>query len=156
MIYGKWLRGSDDLSEAFAVRHAVFVEEQGFPAEVEQDEIDRRAIHALLKEEDGTPVGTARLYIGDDGYWHIGRVCIKKEARGKQLGDLLMRMVLDKALQAGAKHFRLGAQKAKVLFYEKYGFWVYGDEYLDEGQPHFHMEADDVSIAQKVFGGCHS
>ncbi|MDR2514834.1 MAG: GNAT family N-acetyltransferase [Christensenellaceae bacterium] len=154
MIYAKWLRGDEDLSQAYAVREAVFVREQGFAAEIEQDETDLRAAHALLIDEDGQPAGTARLFIDEEGYWHIGRVCVLKEKRGKHLGDLLMRMVLDKALRAGAKHFRLGAQADKLPFYEKYGFWPYGEPYLDEGVPHLHMEADEDSVREKVFGGC--
>ena len=87
------------------------MDEQGFPAESEMDEYDARAIHCLLYNDDHKPSATARLFIDDDGYWRIGRVAVLREMRGKQLGDLAMRMVLDKALQAGAKRFRLSSQK---------------------------------------------
>lgn len=111
MITGKFIRGDQDLSEAKEIRMSVFVDEQGFPAESEMDEYDARAIHCLLYNDDHKPSATARLFIDDDGYWRIGRVAVLREMRGKQLGDLAMRMVLDKALQAGAKRFRLSSQK---------------------------------------------
>jgi predicted GNAT family N-acyltransferase len=41
-----------DWPEVAALRTRVFVEEQGVPAEVEQDEHDATAVHALV--EDGT------------------------------------------------------------------------------------------------------
>lgn len=156
MIYGKWLRGSDDLSQALALRQEVFVQEQGFSAEAEHDALDDRAVHALLFDEEGRTVGCGRLYIDDEGYWHLGRLCVRKEQRGKQLGDLLMRMMLDKAMMAGGKHFRLGAQADKRGFYEKYGFTAVGDPYLDEGVEHYLMEADDQSVLRAVFSGCKS
>ena len=65
MIYGKWLRGSDDLSQALALRQEVFVQEQGFSAEAEHDALDDRAVHALLFDDEGRTVGCGRLYIDD-------------------------------------------------------------------------------------------
>ena len=133
MITGKFIRGDQDLSEAKEIRMSVFVDEQGFPAESEMDEYDARAIHCLLYNDDHKPSATARLFIDDDGYWRIGRVAVLREMRGKQLGDLAMRMVLDKALQAGAKRFRLSSQKQAEGFYRLYGFEPTGEETDDCG-----------------------
>ena len=94
------------------------------------------------------------LFIDDDGYWRIGRVAVLREMRGKQLGDLAMRMVLDKALQAGAKRFRLSSQKQAEGFYRLYGFEPTGEETDDCGVPHTEMEATDESIVRAVFTGC--
>ena len=70
------------------------------------------------------------------------------------MGDLVMRMLLDKALGAGAKRFRLLAQRQVEGFYSRYGFTPYGEEVLDQGVPHIEMEATDVSILRAVFSGC--
>ena len=154
MITGKFIRGDQDLSEVKEIRMSVFVDEQGFPAESEMDEYDVRAIHCLLYNDDHKPSATARLFIDDDGYWRIGRVAVLREMRGKQLGDLAMRMVLDKALQAGAKRFRLSSQKQAEGFYRLYGFEPTGEETDDCGVPHTEMEATDESIVRAVFTGC--
>ena len=154
MITGKFVRGSENLDEIKALRMGVFVEEQGFPAETEMDEYDVRAVHCLLYDDDGKPAATGRLYIDDDGYWRLGRIAVRKDVRGWQLGDLLMRMLLDKALRAGAQHFRLSAQRAAEGFYRIYGFEGYGEEYNDYGVPHIEMEATRDSIIRAVFTGC--
>ncbi|MGI5883904.1 MAG: GNAT family N-acetyltransferase [Candidatus Spyradocola sp.] len=154
MVTGKFIRGNDDLSEVEGVRMRVFVEEQGFPAEEEMDAYDARAIHCLLYDGEGKPAATGRLYIDDDGYWRIGRVAVVRERRGQQMGDLLMRMLLDKALNAGARHFRLSAQKQAEGFYRRYGFTPFGEEYLDGTVPHVEMEATNESILRAVFSGC--
>lgn len=156
MITGKWLGGKEDLFPAYLVRYLVFAKEQGYSMDEDRDEVDQRAIHAVLYQDSNTPIATARVFIDDEGYWHIGRVCVLKEMRGKQIGDLLMRMVLDKILSAGGKHIRLGAQADKVEFYSKYGFTPYGEAYDEEGNPHRHMEASDESVRAAIFSGCKS
>ena len=154
MIRGKFLTSMDDLDQVLSIRTRVFVEEQGFCAAEEMDAYDARAIHCLLYDGEGKPAATGRLYIDDDGYWRIGRVAVVRERRGQQMGDLVMRMLLDKALGAGAKRFRLLAQRQAEGFYSRYGFTPYGEEVLDQGVPHIEMEATDVSILRAVFSGC--
>ena len=154
MITGKWLRGSEDLTPALKVRQDVFVTEQGFPAETERDEYDERAVHALLFDEDGNPAATGRLFVDDDGYWRIGRMAVEKHLRGMQLGDLLIRMLLDKALGAGAQRLRVSAQRQAEGFYAKYGFAPYGETYDEDGVPHVAMEATDGSVRAACFSGC--
>ena len=147
-------KGLENIPAAQAIRQKVFVEEQGFRAAEEMDAYDARAIHCLLYDGEGKPAATGRLYIDDDGYWRIGRVAVVRERRGQQMGDLVMRMLLDKALGAGAKRFRLLAQRQAEGFYSRYGFTPYGEEVLDQGVPHIEMEATDVSILRAVFSGC--
>ena len=154
MVTGKFVRGDGDLRQVHQVRMRVFVQEQGFPEQEEMDALDARAIHCLLYDDAGRPAATGRLYIDDEGYWRLGRVCVVREKRGQQLGDLLMRMLLDKALNAGARHFRLSAQKQAQGFYARYGFSPFGEEYLDGGVPHVEMEATNESILRAVFSGC--
>src|SRR5574337_1257673 len=59
---------------ALPVRFAVFVEEQGVPPEMEEDEADATARHALLRNPVGDIVATGRLL--RDG--HLGRMADRK------------------------------------------------------------------------------
>ena len=68
--------------------------------------------------------------------------------------EAISQLLLDKALGAGAKRFRLLAQRQAEGFYSHYGFTPYGEEVLDQGVPHIEMEATDVSILRAVFSGC--
>lgn len=154
MVTGKLIAGNGDLSEVMDIRMKVFVDEQGFPAEDEKDEYDARAVHALLYDDDHKPAATGRLFIDDDGYWRLGRVAVLKEKRGQQLGDLVMRMLLDKAIGVGAQRFRLSSQMQVVEFYKIYGFTPYGEEYMDHHVKHVEMEATLESIVRAVFSGC--
>ncbi len=122
--------------EARKIRQEVFMDEQGFSYEF--DENDNISIHILLFCDD-KPAGTARLF--DDGNgWHIGRVAVKKKFRGLNLGVEIMSRIEDKARELGADKIALSAQCRVRGFYEKCGYTADGDIYLDEYCEHIHME----------------
>jgi predicted GNAT family N-acyltransferase len=139
MIEAKMIPGMGDTSAVFAIRQAVFVEEQGFSAVLEFDSIDATALH-LLVLEDGSPAATARLY-QDDGHWHIGRVAVLKGFRGRGIGAVAMRIIMQKAQQLGAVEVYVGAQRQAEGFYNNLGFVPCGAEYDEEGVPHVPMAA---------------
>ena len=123
-----------DNAELRRIRDAVFVAEQAVPAELEWDGEDDQAIH-FLAEESGYAVGTARLL--KDG--HIGRVCVIKDWRGLKVGEKLMQAVISEAEQRGLKQQMLTAQVQATAFYQRLGFEIVSDEYLEVGIPHVDM-----------------
>ena len=116
------------------IREAVFVAEQAVPAELEWDDEDIEAVHFLACEGD-FPIGTARLLA--DG--QIGRVSVLKDWRGLKVGDALMRAAIEAAEQRGLRVQKLSAQVHAAPFYERLGFRIEGDEYLEAGIPHVLM-----------------
>lgn len=130
-----------DLAACYALRRAVFIEEQGVSEFEEMDDQDDQAIH-LLAWQDDRPVGSARiLLMGDTG--KIGRVCVLASARGTGLGAALIRAALDVLReQPGVTRAKLGAQTHALGFYEKLGFAAHGPVYDDAGIPHRDMTRD--------------
>jgi predicted GNAT family N-acyltransferase len=116
------------------IREAVFIAEQAVPAELEWDADDATAVHFLALEGE-YPMGTARLL--PDG--HIGRVAVLKDWRGLKVGDKLIRAVIAEAEKRGLKQQMLSAQVHASSFYERFGFAVVSDEFLDAGIPHVDM-----------------
>lgn len=131
MVKGIYLKQGDDLTAAHAIRDKVFIEEQKVDPSEEYDEWDAKAIHALAYNEQGEPVGTARLILDEAGEFHIGRVAVLASERRKGYGDFLMRMLLDRAFLCGAQEVKIGAQLQAIPFYETIGFTVCGEEYVD-------------------------
>ena len=132
---------TQDVAACRALRREVFIEEQGVSEEDEVDGLDDTAIH-LLAFAGNTPTGTARLLLkGNVG--KIGRVCVLASARGTGLGAALIRAALAQLRQQpGVTLATLGAQSHATGFYEKLGFRVVGDEFLDAGIPHREMVLD--------------
>ena len=141
MVFGKWLQGNEDLSDCYALRQEVFVQEQEIDESLEITGDDGEYAH-LVVYEDTIPVATGRMrWIGPKTV-SIGRVCVKKSKRGQKLGDFLMRIMMEKAFQDGALEAVLDAQSYAVGFYERLGF-VKGEAVEEpSGIPHFRMRAD--------------
>ena len=129
-----------DRDAAFAIRLAVFVDEQRVPPELEPDEYDTDALHLLaVNEADGQTIGTARLVDKGDGVFKIGRVAVKKSWRGWGVGAALMRRALNRARASGATTVILDAQVPVIGFYERLGFVAEGPIFDDAGIPHRRM-----------------
>ena len=116
------------------IRHAVFVEEQGVPAEMELDEHDAASLHALAFDG-GTAVGTGRLL--PDA--HIGRMAVRKHFRGRGVGSALLLKLCEAARGRGDREVVLAAQVHALPFYRAHGFEPYGAVYHDAGIPHQDM-----------------
>jgi predicted GNAT family N-acyltransferase len=158
LIRGKFIAPGGDYGAALALRRAVFSDEQGFDPALDHDAYDDLSAHVLLydqadgaSEPAGDPVATGRLF-WLEGEFVIGRVCVRRDRRGEKLGDLVMRMLLYKAMQHNAPSVALGAQKQAVGFYARYGFEPV-EEYLDEGVLHVRMRVRGDRI--NLEGSCH-
>jgi len=134
-----WLKGSDDLKDAYAIRHQVFIIEQKVPEKEEWDEYDKTSDHILLYQ-DGKPIGTGRLLVIDGNYF-LGRIAVLKEYRGKDRGKILVESMLDRAAQKGANEVHIHAQTYAMGFYEKLGFRAYGETFMEAGIEHIAMKA---------------
>lgn len=125
---------------ALAVRIAVFVDEQGGPADDEPDRYDPECRHFVV-EAAGHIVGTARLFPYDPeaGIGKIGRIALLPEVRGRGWGRLLLKFMLDRAREAGYTVAILDAQTYLLAFYEAEGFVAEGEVFMDGGIPHRRM-----------------
>lgn len=119
-------------SELFALRHAVFVVEQGVPLDMEVDEQDPIARHWLARAPSGRIIGTVRLTPD----FHIGRLAVAADWRGHGVGCSLLQRAVSAAREAGAAEVMLAAQLAAQAFYAAQGFIAVGDVFDDAGIPH--------------------
>ncbi|MBF8745124.1 MULTISPECIES: GNAT family N-acetyltransferase [Pseudomonas putida group] len=131
-----------DHADIHRIRSAVFVAEQHVPPELEFDAEDPTALHFLALEGD-YPIGTARLL--PDGT--IGRVSVLRDWRGLKVGDALMNAVIREAQNRDLSQQMLSAQVHATPFYERLGFRVVSEEFLEAGIPHVDMVRDSREFA---------
>lgn len=124
-----WEQASPSL---FALRHAVFVREQGVPLELEVDEYDPVARHWLARAPSGRVIGTVRLTAD----FHIGRLAVAADWRGRGVGLGLLQQAVTAARLAGATEVCLAAQLGALGFYSAQGFVATGEIFDDAGIPH--------------------
>ncbi|MDN6487650.1 MAG: hypothetical protein L0K34_09230 [Ancrocorticia sp.] len=121
------------LERCWAIRFAVFVDEQQVPLDEEVDQLDTApsTIH-LLAVVDGKDVGTLRILPEEAGHCHIGRVAVSGLARGTGVGRV---------------RIELSSQEQAMGFYRACGYEVVsGKRYLDAGIWHEDM-VQEVSLS---------
>ncbi|OZB11183.1 MAG: GNAT family N-acetyltransferase [Marinobacter sp. 34-60-7] len=130
------------------IRQRVFIDEQGVPPELEWDATDEIADHYLVVDANNTPLATARLFSALEETATIGRMAVLPAARGKGIGEALIRHLLSEC--AGCyQSVQLSAQEYAIGFYQRCGFHVCSDRYDDAGIPHVDMRCLAPALAQE-------
>jgi putative N-acetyltransferase (TIGR04045 family) len=129
----------------FAVRQAVFVDEQHIFAGTDVDQHDARAVHIVAVNEDtGDVIGAVRCYEGEGGTWYGGRLAVSKECRRGVgiIGPRLVKLAEEIVRERGCRRFIAYVQLQNVRFFEHLGWRSVGVPEPHYGQPHQTMEAD--------------
>ena len=117
------------------VREAVFMREQGVPAELEWDGLDEDSHHVLALSGAGQAIGCGRILPNA----HIGRIAVMPEWRRKKVGSAILEGLL---AYAGSLHYPevdIDAQVQALPFYERFGFVEEGEVFMDANIPHRKM-----------------
>ena len=125
--------GWDDAGRALsAVRNAVFVDEMGIDASLEDDGQDTRCWHVQARDQDGHTIGAGRL--DPDG--RIGRMAVLPGWRDRGVGNAMLQALLRQARSAGRGDVFLHAQVDAVPFYQRNGFTAEGPRFHEAGITH--------------------
>jgi len=117
----------------YAIRAAVFVQEQQVPVEMELDDRDPLCLHVLALAND-MGIGTGRIDLEQAG--KIGRVAVLKAYRHQGVGRQLMSALEQVAQQQGLETVWLHAQVSALSFYQKLGYIAEGDGFIEANIPH--------------------
>jgi predicted GNAT family N-acyltransferase len=124
--------------EAYLIRKQVFIEEQGVPEDMELDEHDPLAKHALAYQ-DGLCVGTGRLVRLDNHHAQIGRMAVLSTYRNQDIGSAILSSLITLAQAEGVSTLVLHSQISAAPFYAKFGFVAEGSIYDEAGIAHRNM-----------------
>jgi predicted GNAT family N-acyltransferase len=133
-------RDDAERAAAMSIRHAVFVEEQDVPVELEVDGLDDEAVH-LVAVRDGAVVATCRL-LAHGATVHLGRLAVDASARRQGVAAMLVRAAGEWARARGARRLLLSAQTYATGLYVAAGYVAVGSPYLEAGIEHVDMELD--------------
>lgn len=136
----------------FAVRQAIFVEEQGLFKGSDIDDYDRNAVLLVAVDRDtGTIVGAVRCYETEDGIWYGGRLAVLKEARHNvtAIGPRLCRLAEKVVIERGCRQFLAYIQVQNVRFFERLNWTSIGEPIMHCGELHQLMQAS-LAEAKKL------
>lgn len=132
---------SNEAEQMFAIRRAVFVDEQKVDHHLEYDAHESACTH-YLAAYNNTPCGAARWRHTPGGI-KLERFAVLKEYRGKHIGLALLTAVLNDVLPHGKKIY-LHAQLSACGFYERHGFVKQGDHFWEANMEHVAMVYKDI------------
>ncbi len=133
MIEGRWQELAPQLKQ---IRTEVFIEEQHVPVYIEWDELDADAIHLLALDEKNQPVGCARIL----KQGRVGRMAVVRSWRGSGLGKALLERAINICRRLNMPKINISSQTHAIKFYEKAGFVVTSEAYIDANIWHVDME----------------
>ncbi|MGQ3053875.1 MAG: YbgC/FadM family acyl-CoA thioesterase [Roseateles sp.] len=133
---GAWSEHGD---AAGAIRHQVFIDEQGIPADMEWDAADGSCLHALARNRFGMPLATGRMLEHVPGVAKIGRMAVLRPMRGTQIGRQVLDALMAEARKLGYREVLLHAQLSAENFYLRAGFQRRGQPFEEAGIGHVEM-----------------
>lgn len=140
---------AQELYNILKLRVEVFVVEQNCPYP-ELDGLDEVSTH-IVYEEGGEVLAYARLVPAGEKYEvpSIGRVIVRKEARGRGLAkELLERCIRYIEEQWKEPEIQLQGQLYLKDFYGSFGFEAISGVYDEDGIPHIDMKRTEPQAAE--------
>jgi predicted GNAT family N-acyltransferase len=128
------IENAAQMRHAHDIRRRVFIEEQHVPEEIEMDDDDAHAFHALALL-DGKPVGCGR-FVAHDNEVKIGRMAVLANLRTRGIGREILLYLMRIARERGYRHAVLHAQMTAEGFYLKNGYAPVGEVFEEAGIAH--------------------
>lgn len=132
------MRWEDAQLWAHPIRLTVFVNEQRVPEDLEIDQDDSLAWHAVVFENQQA-IATGRLLPSGK----IGRLAVLRPYRGQGIGTAIMKELIGFGRQNQITQFYLHAQTAAQGFYERLGFKATGSNFYEAGIEHIRMALNE-------------
>ncbi|HAQ39490.1 MAG TPA: hypothetical protein DCM73_00690 [Clostridiales bacterium] len=120
MVSTKWMQGIDNISAALEIRKKVFYNELQVADSCMPDIYDEFAFSVVVYEDD-IPAGTGRLLF-KDGKYIIDNLCVLRQFRGKNYGDLIIRMLVRKGVNMGSKKTYAEVDESCAAIFKNIGF----------------------------------
>jgi putative N-acetyltransferase (TIGR04045 family) len=132
----------------FALRRAIFCEEQGIFDGTDEDETDRTSYPIIaIDHQANSPaqyavVGVVRIYEPEPGLWYGGRLGVHQDYRRVgRIGKGLIHKAVTTANTWGCDRFLATVQLQNVRFFQRL-HWDSLEEIVVCDRPHHLMEAD--------------
>jgi len=149
----KIVETKEELQGCFAVRHAVFVEEQKIFLETDRDSFDESGIHiAAIDTGTSKVVSTVRCHEADKDIWYGSRLAVAKNYRShhSQIGVSLCKLAEKTVASRGAKRFLAYIQPQNVRFFQGLHWRNVGKPVMHCGLLHQLMQASLFDKREKA------
>ncbi|WP_092603312.1 MSMEG_0567/Sll0786 family nitrogen starvation N-acetyltransferase [Ralstonia sp. 25mfcol4.1] len=145
----RWAEEQWEFEQAYALRRAVFCEEQGIFQGDDRDAVDDAAQLLVAVEisdgqvdSKGQVVGTVRIHESEPGVWYGSRLAVALQHRRQgRIGATLIRLAVSSAHALGCSRFLAHVQSQNVPLFRRLHWSTLAEEVLLD-RPHHLMLAD--------------
>ncbi len=132
--------GSADYKEMVRLRHQILRQPLGL--DFTQDELEKEKDEILMASfEDDEMLGCCMLTKTEDASTlRLRQMAVPKNLQGKGIGAALLTFAENVARDKGYKKIMMHARDTAIGFYERAGYHVNGETFLELGIPHHIME----------------
>jgi len=131
----------DEFHDILQLRINIFIVEQNCPYP-ELDDKDKIAFHLFGINKENKIIAYTRIFKPGDYYKEaaFGRVVVHQDYRNQKIGfQLVEQTIIEIHKLFGNTNIKIGAQTYLNNFYQSFGFYQVGDDYIEDGIPHIHM-----------------
>ncbi len=118
---------------SFYLRTLVFVQEQNISPKAEFDSLDTDHTNYVVIYYQQTPIATGRYQQDDATTVRPDRVCVRREWRKKGIGRRVILELENLGRQNNCTLSRIHGEKQAIPFYQKLGYSVVSDEFIEDG-----------------------
>ncbi|WP_299759052.1 GNAT family N-acetyltransferase [uncultured Pontibacter sp.] len=134
----------EQFTQYYRLRYQTLRQPWGQPEGSERADDDATAIHALLVDNAGEAAGVCRLHLNTPQEGQLRFMGIRADQQGKQLGNLLLQYLEERARTLGAERLTLQARENAVNFYRRNGYEVLEKTYLLFGSIQHYLMAKQL------------
>lgn len=133
--------GSEEYKEMVALRFRILREPLGLTFTQEELLHEKNDILIASYDEDEI-LGCCVLCPVDASILRLRQMAVQDEVQGKGIGASIMSFAEDLARDKGYKQMVMHARISAIGFYEKFGYKLNGDEFIEVNLPHYVMEKE--------------
>lgn len=131
--------GSKEYSQMLQLRKDILRKPLGLDFDPEELEKEKNEILIGAFEEEKM-LGCCMLIKYDAKTIRLRQMAVLNNLQGKGIGRALMQFAENIARDLGFRRITMHARKSAIGFYEKLGYSVTGEEFIEVTIPHFNME----------------
>jgi ribosomal protein S18 acetylase RimI-like enzyme len=131
--------GSKEYQQMVALRYDLLRKPLGL--QFDPEELEREKEDILIGAFDDEKIlGCCLITRTEPGICRLRQMAVHNSLQGKGIGAAMMIFAENVARDRGFRNMTMHARKTAIGFYEKLGYKIKGDEFLEVTIPHFVME----------------
>lgn len=135
--------GTKEYDQMVKLRYEIMRKPQGLS--FSDDELEKEKDDILIGAfDDDAIIGCCMLTKIDNNCTRLRQMAVQKNKQGKGIGESMMAFAENIARDRGYKRMMMHARDTAIGFYEKYGYRVKGDEFIEVNIKHHVMQKELV------------